>query len=145
MYEKCHILYEIFDVEPAVKDTGFKLMNVVKHYILFDTMRPEWNGHLADDIFKCIFLNFLIEISLKDVDKCPVDSKLSLAQVMAWYQTGYKPSPDPMLTQAYDNVYHYGIIRPPSQFMMPFLWRGHNELNVEGWKISSTGLTYPGL
>ena len=43
---------------------------------------------LADDIFKCIFLNendrIPIQISLKLVPMSPVDNKPVLVQVMAW-------------------------------------------------------------
>ena len=40
---------------------------------------------LADDIFKCIFLNEndRIQISLKFVPKSPLDNKPALVQVMA--------------------------------------------------------------
>ena len=61
---------------------------------------------LADDIFKCIFLNdndrISIKISLKFVPKGPIDNKSALAQVMAWRRTGDKPLPEPMLTQFTD-------------------------------------------
>ena len=61
---------------------------------------------LADDNFKCIFLNendqILIGISLKYVPGSPLDNKPALVQVMAWHQTGYKPLPELMLTQLTD-------------------------------------------
>ena len=42
---------------------------------------------LADDIFKCIFLNenarIQIQISLKFVLRCPIDNKPALVLVMA--------------------------------------------------------------
>ena len=56
---------------------------------------------LADDIFKCIFLNETdkigIHISLKLVPKSLVDNKPALVQVMAWCRTGNKPLPEPMM------------------------------------------------
>ena len=58
---------------------------------------------LADDTFKCIFLdeNYRIpnRISLKFVPRSPVDNKPALVQVMAWRRTGDKPLPEPMITQ----------------------------------------------
>ena len=61
---------------------------------------------LADDIFKCIFLNenvrISIKISLKFVPKGPIGNKSALVQVMAWRWTGDKPLPAPMLTQFID-------------------------------------------
>ena len=61
---------------------------------------------LADDIFKCIFLNenykIPIQISLKLVPSSPIDNKSSLVQVMACRQTGDKPLPESMMTQFID-------------------------------------------
>ena len=58
-------------------------------------------ANLADN-FKCIFLNekdrIPIQISLKFVPKSAIDNKPTLAEVMAWCQTGDKPLPEPMLT-----------------------------------------------
>ena len=33
---------------------------------------------------------------------CPINNKSALAQVMVWYQTGYKRLPEPMMTQFTD-------------------------------------------
>ena len=56
---------------------------------------------LADNIFKCNFVNESVLISLKTslnfVRKGPIDYKSSLIQVMAWRQTGDKPLPEPMM------------------------------------------------
>ena len=61
---------------------------------------------LADDIFKCIFLDennrITIQISVKFVPRSPIDNKPVLVQVMAWRRTGHKPLPEPMLTQFTD-------------------------------------------
>ena len=61
---------------------------------------------LADNIFKCIFLNendrIVISISLKFVPRSPIDNKAALVQVMAWHWTGDKPLSEPMLTQFTD-------------------------------------------
>ena len=61
---------------------------------------------LADDIFKCIFLDdddrIPIQISLKFVPRVPIDNKLALVQEMAWRRTGDKPLPEPMMTQFTD-------------------------------------------
>ena len=68
---------------------------------------------LADDNFKCIFLNendrILIGISLKFVPRSQIDSKPALVQVMAWRLTGNKPLPEPMLTHFTDtSLQHWG-------------------------------------
>ena len=59
---------------------------------------------LADDIFKCIFLNEndKIKMSLKLVPRSPIDNKSALVRVMAWRRTGDKPLPEPMMTQFTD-------------------------------------------
>ena len=61
---------------------------------------------LADDIFKCIFLNendrIPIQISLQFVPMSPIDNRVELVQVIAWRRTGDKPLPEPMITQFTD-------------------------------------------
>ena len=61
---------------------------------------------LADDNFKCTFLNendrILFQISLKIVPWSPIDNKPALVQGMAWRQTGDKPLPEPMPSQFTD-------------------------------------------
>ena len=61
-----------------------------------NTLRLRQNGRLlADNTFKCIFLNenvlILIGISLKYVPWGQIDNKPALVQIMAWCQTGHKP------------------------------------------------------
>ena len=63
-------------------------------------------ANLADDIFKCIFMNekvcILIRISLKIVPKGPIDNKSALVQVMVWRLRGDKPLHEPMMTHFTD-------------------------------------------
>ena len=58
---------------------------------------------LADDNFKCIFLNenvsILIKISLNFVPKGSINNIPALVEIMAWCQRGNKPLPEPMMTQ----------------------------------------------
>ena len=65
---------------------------------------------LAENIFKCIFLNendkIPIQISLKLVPRSPIDNKSALVRVMAWRGTGDKPLPEPMMTQFTDAYMH---------------------------------------
>ena len=67
-----------------------------------NTLRPKQNGcHFPDNIFKCIFLNesiwISIEISLKFVPKGPINNIPALVQIMAWCRTGDKPLSETML------------------------------------------------
>ena len=81
-----------YKILPALlKDTG-----------PLNTLRPRQNGrHFADDIFKCIFLNenvwISIKISLKIVPKGPINSITALVQIMAWRHSGDKPLSEPMM------------------------------------------------
>ena len=70
--------------------------------VLPNTLRLRQNGrHFPDDIFKCIFLNenvrISIEISLKFVPKGPINNIPPLIQIMAWCQWGDKPLSEPMM------------------------------------------------
>ena len=61
-----------------------------------NTLRPRQNGrHLSDAIFKCIFVNenvlISIRISLKFVPKGPNNNIPALVQIMAWRRLGDKP------------------------------------------------------
>ena len=71
--------------------------------VIISSPSEQYSHHLADDIFKSIFMNekfcISIQISLKFVPKRPVDNKSELDQVMAWGWTGVKPLPGPILTQ----------------------------------------------
>ena len=73
---------------------------------------------LADDIFRCIFMNekfgisilHSIWISLKCVPlNGPIDNKSALVQVMACRLTGDKPLPGPMLTQFTDAYMRHNL------------------------------------
>ena len=61
---------------------------------------------LADEIFKCIFLNenfrILLIISLKFVSKGQINNTSSLVQVMTWCRAGDKPLPEAMMIQFTD-------------------------------------------
>ena len=56
---------------------------------------------LADDIFKCILLNGVInsDSNFTETPGSPIDNKQELVQVMAWRRAGDKPLPESLLTQ----------------------------------------------
>ena len=83
---------------------------VIQLDLLFDTiftvrvntLRPRQNGrHFASDIFKCIFLNedvwISIKISLKFVSRGPINNIAALVRIMAWRRPGDKPLSEPMM------------------------------------------------
>ena len=60
------------------------------------------NGrHFTDDMFKCIFMNeyiaVSIEISLMFVPKCPINNIPALVQIMAWRHPGDTPFSEPVI------------------------------------------------
>ena len=68
---------------------------------MLNTFRPRQNGrHFLDDIFKCIFLNeniwISIKISLKFVPQGPTPA---LVKIMAWHRPGDKPLSDPLMVR----------------------------------------------
>ena len=70
--------------------------------VLINTLRPRRNGqHFADNIFKHIFFNenvwISIKISLKFVPKGPIYNIPALIQIMAWRRPGNKPLSEPMM------------------------------------------------
>ena len=70
----------------------------------FNTLRPRQNGrHFPDDIFKWIFLNenvwISINISLKFVPRGPINNIPTLVQVMAWRRPGDKQLSEPMMVR----------------------------------------------
>ena len=82
--------------------------------VWFKTLRPRQIGrHFPDDIFKCIFLNenvwISIRISLKFVSRVPIDNKPALVQIMAWRRPGDKPLSEPMMTSL---PMHICVTRP---------------------------------
>ena len=71
-------------------------------FSLNTTLRPKRNEqHFADDIFKRIFFNeniwISIKISLKFVPKGPINNISALVQIMAWRRSGGKPLSEPMM------------------------------------------------
>ena len=91
---------------PFVKSqiTFEKRVNVdeIYRYPIFNSLRAIQNGrHFPDDMFKCIFLNENIWISLKTslkfVPEVRINNIPSLVQIMAWRRPGDKPLSEPMM------------------------------------------------
>ena len=81
---------------------------------IVNTLRPRQNGrHFPDDIFKWIFLNEDVWISikflLKFVPRGPMNNIPSLVQAMAWRRLGDKPLSEPMMVRL---PMHICVTRP---------------------------------
>ena len=74
-----------------------------------NTLRPRQNGrHLPDDIFKCIFLNenvwISLKISLKFVPRVPINNIPALVLIMAWHRPGDKLLSEPMMVSLLTHI-----------------------------------------
>ena len=81
----------------------------------FNTLRPRRNGHhFTDYIFKCIFLNenvwISLKISLKFVLKVRINNIPALVRIMAWHRPGDKPLSEPMMVSS---LMHICVTLPP--------------------------------
>ena len=111
--------------------------------VRFNTLRPRQNGHhFPDDIFKYIFLNenvfISIKISLKFVPQCPIYNIPALVQIIAWRRPGHKPLPEPMMdigidTSIFGHPWLGNLTTPPYPSALP---RGVVRLPSHGWRHS---------
>ena len=89
--------------------------NIWSHSLMhFNTLRPRQNGrHFPEDIFKWIFLNenvrISIKISLKFVPSVLISNIPTLVQVMAWRRPGDKPLSEPIMVSL---LTHICVTRP---------------------------------
>ena len=98
----------------AFKYVVYEMSTIVfwLHYV--NTLRLRQSGrHFADAIFKCIFLNenvwISIGISLKFVPRGPINNIPALVQIMAWRRSVDKPLSEPMMSIL---LTHICVIRP---------------------------------
>ena len=102
------ILYDEFE------NDNFKCITTSLKGQWVSTLRPRHNGHLfPDDIFKWVFLNenvcISIKISLKFVPKGPINNILASVQITAWRCPGDKPLSEPMMVWL---LTHICVIQP---------------------------------
>ena len=107
----CHTKWFTYR-ETSVKCIQFHAR--VHHSIIVNTLRLRQDGrHFSDDIFKCIFLDeniwISIKILLKFVPKGPINNILALVQIMAWRRAGDKPLSEPMMVRL---PMHICVTRP---------------------------------
>ena len=93
--------------------TAKRILEVDLMVFPFDTLRPRQNGCHFPDIFKRIFLNkkisISIKISLKFVPKGPINNIPALVKIMAWHHPGDKPLSEPMM---FSLLTHICVTRP---------------------------------
>ena len=113
------------------------------------TLRPRQNGrHFANDIFKCIFLNenvwISIKISLNFVPKDRINNIPALVQIMAWRRPGDKPLSELMMVSL---LTHICVTRP--QWVNDSIWEDdiliqmylfyHNNLSDNACRLFHNG------
>ena len=100
-----------------------------------NTLRPRQNGrHFADDIYKCIFLNehvwISIKISLKFVPKGPINNIPALVQIMAWRRPGDKPLSEAMMVNLPTRI----CVSRPQWVKSKLQYKTYDLENYENWK-----------
>ena len=79
-------------------------ISAIYRYTLFSVLRPRQNGrHFPNDIFKCLFLNknvwISVKISLKFVPDGPINNIPAQVQIMAWRRQGDNTLSEPMMVR----------------------------------------------
>ena len=106
-------VFEIADCKICTIYSGLKCVKVsmskhlsqgtsIRLWQSYNTLRPRQNGRrFPDAIFKCVFLNenlwISIKITLKFVHKSPINNIPALIQIMAWHQSGDNPLSEAMM------------------------------------------------
>ena len=98
----------------SLKSTLLNLLSHLPGAEWINTLRQRQNGrHFPDDIFRCIFLNetiwISIKISLNFVPQSPINNIPALAQIMAWRRPGDKPLSEAMMITL---LMHICVTRP---------------------------------
>ena len=98
-----------------------------------NTFRPWQNGpHFTDDIFKCIFLNenlwVSVNVSLKFVPKGQINNIPALVLIMAWRRIGDKPLYEPMMISLLMHIFaSFGL---NNLTLIPVWISNHNHYKV---------------
>ena len=87
---------------PDPKNNPALMLIVITHPHSVSTLRLRQNHcHFPDNIFKYIFFNenvwISIKISMKFVSKGPINNFAALIQIMSWQQPGGNPLSEPMM------------------------------------------------
>ena len=103
----CNMTHEIVITYEMQNDRC--IYNSLKICRNINILRPRQNGRqFPDDIFKCIFLNenvwISIKISLKFVPKGPINNIPALVQIMPWHRPGDRTLSEPMMVKLLTHI-----------------------------------------
>ena len=115
--DRCSSSWNCFEKCRTHQVIGFQVVGIVAvvegHGYCFNTLRPRQNGRRFTDIFKRIFLNENIIISIKTslrfVPMVRINNTPALVQIMSWRRPGDKPLSEPMLVSL---LTHICVTRP---------------------------------
>ena len=116
---------------------------ILRHCSYVNPLKPGQNGHhLADDIFKCIFVNenvwIVIKISLNFVLHGPFNIIAALDQVMAWRRSGAKLVSETMMISSPTHLCTTLTQLVNNRFPAPWLlWYSIHTEDKEVYYISS--------
>ena len=106
---------------PRVKGIQYNLS--IMHTVAVNTLRPRQNGRRFPHMFKCIFLNknvwISLKISLKFVPKVRINNLPALVQITAWCRPGDKPLSEPMMVSL---LTHICVTRPQWVKVQTVVW-----------------------
>ena len=116
-----------------VKYHSLRLCWYIVNWNLINSLRPRLNRRpIADDIFKCIFLNenewILLRISLKFVLKVRINNIPSLVQIMAWRRPGDKPLSEPMVVSL---LTHICVTRSQWVNQLRWNWNQNKTISIQ--------------
>ena len=117
-----------------------------------NTLRPRQNGCLfADDIFKRIFNNENVWISMKFlqkfVTKSPINNIPALVQIMAWRRPGDKPLSEPMMVSLtfmflswyYQSLLHCNIMVMYSSCFTDHIIKSETQIDLNTYVLKIYG------
>ena len=115
-YDCAWVFYEL-SLLYVVRNDEIKLSEYIypnRWRFVINILRPrQYGDHLPDDIFKWIFLNWnvwiSIKISLNCVPRSPINNIPALVQIMTWRRPGDKPLSEPMMVSL---LTHICVTRP---------------------------------
>ena len=141
---------EVFDFASVWMGTFMNFIKMDGWYfakpVVINTLKPRWNGlHFADNIFKRIFFNenvwISIKISLKFVPGDQINNILALVQIMAWRRPGDKPLSEPVMISLPTYICFTGpqwvklLVMEENLSALSSIWLNHTGMFIRWFKV----------
>ena len=120
------------------------------HVAMVCAALTHWGWEQIDDIFKCIFLNenvwISIKISSKFVPKGSINNIPALVQIMAWCRPGDKPLSEPMMVNLPTHIWvsqpqwvkEYNELQLVQYQHCHYIWITRKKIVVNGYHFHSS-------